>query len=178
MTRSFTTREKILLVVLAFLVIGIGYFKLLLEPINDQITEYQLNMEAEESEIISNTAILNRMQRMQEELQTIYASGDAKPLPSYDNSDRMLVELNTILSRASDYSLNFGTPAALADSTYIVRRPISLEFTADSYETARGIIDDLHDSDNINQISDLSIVFGDRGDIRVELDIAYFELND
>ena len=33
MNRAFTTREKVLLVILAVLIIGIGYFKLLLEPI-------------------------------------------------------------------------------------------------------------------------------------------------
>ena len=176
MRRAFTTREKVLLVVLAVLLVGIGYFKLLLEPINDSVTQYQLNAAAEQDEILQNTALLKQMQDMQSELEQIHASGDDKPLPTYDNADAMLVELNTTLSRASDYSLNFGTAAALEDSPYIMRRPLTLTFTADSYEQARGILDELHDSDNINQISDLSITFKDDASVSVTMSVSYFEL--
>ena len=37
MNRPFTTREKVMLVILSLLIIGICYYKFLLEPINDQI---------------------------------------------------------------------------------------------------------------------------------------------
>ena len=40
MNRAFSTREKVLLVILALLLIGVGYFKLLLEPINESIDNY------------------------------------------------------------------------------------------------------------------------------------------
>ena len=37
MRHVFTTREKVLLVILAVLVIAVGYWKLILTPINDSI---------------------------------------------------------------------------------------------------------------------------------------------
>lgn len=176
MRRAFTTREKVLLVVLAVLVIGIGYFKLLLEPINDKIADYQADMTAEQDEILQNTAVLMQMQQMQTELEELHAAGGVKPLPSYDNSDALLVELNTVLGRSRDYSLNFGAVAPLEDSAYIMRRPLSLTFSTDTYAQARSILDDLHDSDNINQISDCSISFQKDNTVSVTLTIAYFEL--
>lgn len=176
MRRAFTTREKALLVILAVLLIGIGYFKLLLEPVNDRITAYQTDMAAEQDEILQNTAILARMREMQTELEQIHAAGNVKPLPAYDNADALLVELNTILSRSTNYSLNFGRTAVLDDSPYILRRPLSLSFTSESYAQARAILDSLHDSDNINQISDLSITFQKDDPVSVTLTITYFEL--
>ncbi len=176
MRRSFTTREKVLLVVLAVLILGIGYFKLLLEPINDAVDEYQQNEAAEQDEIIQNTALLAKMQQMQEELEEIRASGTAKPLPTYDNSDAMLVELNTTFAGASDYSLSFGSATALETSSYIMRRPISVSFSAGSYEAAREICDTLHNSSNINQISDLSVSFDSDGEVHISMSISYFEL--
>ena len=104
MNRAFTTREKILLVILAVLLIGIGYFKLILEPINSSIETYQSNTAAEQDEILLNTVTLAQMKMMQTELDEIHASGNAKPLPSYDNSDKLLVELNQILDK-SDFFL-------------------------------------------------------------------------
>ena len=41
MKRAFTTREKVMLLVLTVLLIVIAYFKLILEPINNSIDEYQ-----------------------------------------------------------------------------------------------------------------------------------------
>ena len=38
MNRELTKREKVLLLVLVVLVVTLGYYKLMLEPINDQVT--------------------------------------------------------------------------------------------------------------------------------------------
>ena len=176
MRRAFTSREKALLVVLIIMLIGIGYFKLLLEPINDQVSQYQMDTQAEQDEIVQNTVVLAKQREMESELKEIKASGDAVPLPSYDNSDAMLTELNLILSTATDYSLTFGTPTTLEDSSYILWRPVTLVFTASSYTQARSIIDLMHASVNINQISDLSITFNSSGGVRVTATVSYFEL--
>ena len=174
MNRAFTTRENVLLIILAILLIGIGYWKFVLEPINDSIAVYQENTTAEQDEIMIDTVTLSKMKEMERELEEIYASGEAKPLPVYDNSDELLVELNRIMSNSDDYSLNFGS-ATVLDGGYIVRRPLSLTFTAGSYEQARSILTELHDSDDINQISDLTVKFSDRT-VDVSLSIAYYEL--
>lgn len=179
MKRAFSTREKVLLVVLAVLLIGIGYFKLILEPINNSIDEYQQMTASEQDEILINTARLTQMRAMQKELDEIYASGEAKPIPEYDNSGKLLIELHSILSKSTDYTLNFGTVGTL-DGGYIERRPVSLNFTAPSYTRAAEIIRLLHDSENINQISDLSLAFktdnGGASSVSVSLAVTYYEL--
>ena len=74
MNRPFSTREKVLLVVLVVLVMCICYFKLLLEPINDSIADYQMKASAEQDEIVANTALLTKMNNMKKELAEIYAA--------------------------------------------------------------------------------------------------------
>ena len=176
MRRAFTVREKVLIVVLALILIVLGYYKLLLEPINESISTYQMNTETEQDQIIQNTVSLTKMNEMQTELDALYASGEAKPLPAYDNTDEMLTELNTILGRSSDYSLTFGSVAALEETPYIMARAVDLVFYAANYETARSILDELHESDNINQVSDLSVTVNDDGSVSVTLSLSYFEL--
>lgn len=156
MNRAFTTREKALLVILAVLIIGIGYFKLLLEPINTSIDNYQNMTASEQDEILVNTALLQKKKQMETELEELFASGDPTPIPVYDNSGNLLVELHRILDKSLDYSLNFSGVSTM-DVEYLVRRPVSLTFQASTYAQARAIIDELHDSDNVNCISDLSM---------------------
>lgn len=156
MNRAFTTREKVLLVILAVLIIGIGYFKLLLEPINTSIENYQNMTASEQDEILINTALLQKKKQMETELEELFASGDPTPIPVYDNSGNLLVELHRILDKSLDYSLNFSGVSTM-DVEYLVRRPVSLTFQASTYAQARAIINELHDSDNVNCISDLSM---------------------
>lgn len=101
MKHVFTNREKILLVILAIMLIAVGYWKLILTPINDDIADLQSRTASEQDAMIQSAAQLSQLNRMKSELETVLADPDAKPLPDYDNSERLLVELNTILSGTS-----------------------------------------------------------------------------
>lgn len=116
------------------------------------------------------------MRQMQQELETLLADPDAKPLPDYDNSERLLVELNTILSGTVDYTLSFGDTYLLEDGGSIICRPISLEYTCGSYTAARTVMDALHGSDYVNLISDVTLDLDAEHGTRVNLTITYFEL--
>ena len=98
MKHVFTNREKILLVILAIMLIAVGYWKLILTPINDDIADLQSRTASSRTAMIQSAAQLSQLNRMKSELETVLADPDAKPLPDYDNSERLLVELNTILS--------------------------------------------------------------------------------
>ena len=172
MRHVFTTREKVLLVILAVLVIAVGYWKLILTPINDSIADLNAQTASEQDAILTNSARLSRMRQMQQEL----ADPDAKPLPDYDNSERLLVELNTILSGTVDYTLSFGSTYLLEDGGSIICRPISLEYTCGPYTAARAVVDALHGSDYVNLISDVTLDLDAEHGTKVNLPIPYSEL--
>lgn len=177
MNRAFSTREKVLLVILALLLIGVGYFKLLLEPINESIDNYTQLASSEQDAMLQGTAQLVQLRQMEQELEVIHESGEAVPLPAYDNAEGLLVELNHILAASTEYTLNFGTVDML-DGGYIVRRPLSLQFSAKNYAAARGILAALHDSANVNQISDLSVSLPEDPDkgVQVTCSVTFYEL--
>lgn len=176
MKHVFTNREKILLVILAIMLIAVGYWKLILTPINDDIADLQSRTASEQDAMIQSAAQLSQLNRMKSELETVLADPDAKPLPDYDNSERLLVELNTILSGTVDYTLSFGSTYLLEDGGSIICRPISLEYTCGSYTAARAVMDALHGSDYVNLISDVTLDLDAEHGTRVNLTITYFEL--
>lgn len=185
MNRPFTTREKVMLVILSLLIIGICYYKFLLEPINDQIEQYNQMAAGEQDIITQNMALIQKKKEMEQELEAIFAENpDPDPIPNYDNSGVLMVEIHSILDGTVDYTLSFSDTSLLSGG-YLLRRPVELEFSVTTYSQARSIINRLHDSKNINQISDLSItrvnretkqIDEDVDTIRVKMVITYFEL--
>ena len=177
MKRELSTREKVLLLVLAVIVIALGYFKLIYEPINEQIAEYQSLTEQEQTENTSLAVRLAQMRQMQKAVEAIKATGEVKAIPQYDNSGGLMRELYQILAETKEYSLDFSAQAT--EDGYIYLRPVSLSFQTDTYAQARAIIDALSESDNLNQISDLDIRYGtgmNSDTVITELVITYFEV--
>ena len=174
MKHVFTNREKILLVILAVLLIAVGYWKLILTPINDSIDALRQQTASEQDALIQDSARAARLTQMKAELETLLSDPNAKPLPDFDNSEKLLVELNTILS-GTDYTLNFANPTPLETGSAILARPISLTFEVSTYSAARAVLDALHDSQYVNLISDLNMDL--KGStVRTTLSLTYFEL--
>ena len=177
MKRAFTTREKVLLIVLAVLIIGLSYYRFLLVPINNGIDQYRSDAAAEQDEMLVNTQLLGKQRTMEKELDELFAQGDPTPVPEYDNSGKVLVELNSVLSSAVDYTLNFGSTTEL-EGEGIICRPVNMTFRTNTYNQAKSILEQLHDSDNIGVISDLTLSnTEDSGQnyVDVTLLITYFE---
>ena len=51
MNRELTGREKVMLLILSVLVMALGYYKLIFEPINDQVAAYRDSTEQEQTEL-------------------------------------------------------------------------------------------------------------------------------
>ena len=177
MKRELTAREKGLLLFLAILVIALGYFKLIFEPIDQQVKDYRANTEQEQTLLDTELVRLAQMNKMKETVERIRASGEEKAIPAYDNSKALMVELHRILASAQEYSLDFS--AGTTEEDYIVLRPISLSYTTATYTQSRAILDALSGSDYMNKISDLSIQTetgrGESG-VKTAMVITYFEV--
>ena len=159
------------------LVIFLGYFKLIFEPIQDQVAQYQDMTSQEQSELEQDLILLTRKQEMQRKIEEIRASGEERTIPQYDNSRRLMLDLHRILDSAVDYSLDFSQ--STTQDSYIVLRPVTMSFQTHTYAQARAIVDALSESENMNQISDLSIRTNqgqDRDLVQTDLVITYFEV--
>lgn len=178
MNRELTRREKILLLVLIVVVLVAGYCKLILIPINDQISSHRLNMEAEQTELDANQGKMAQMQKMQKAIEEIKAAGEKRTIPQYDNSGKLMIELHEIMSDTLDYSLDCS--AGTVQQDYIMLRPIVMTFRTSTYAQARQIVDRLCSSENISQISDMNMNTytegRNSGTVETTLVITYFEI--
>ena len=160
MRRQLTTREWMLLALLGVILLVSGYMLLFYIP---QTTE--------RDRCIGETEAC----RMERELEALF-SAETPPLSiaDYDNLQPVMFELNSILASTADYSLSFSTVDA---SQAIVRRSISMSFTTGSYESAKAVLQQLHDSafrcmlDSVN----ISIGQGERDTVLVSGSIVFFE---
>ncbi len=177
MSRELTKREKILLLVLVVMVLALGYFKLILEPINDQVSSLRAAADIEQAELQTDLIKAARLQQMRQAIEEIKASGDVRSIPQYDNSENLMVELHRIMSTTLDYSLDCSV--GVTQEGYIVLRPVVLTFRTSTYDQARQIVDQLCAGENVCQISDVNInARSDRsgGTVETTLAITYFEI--
>ena len=168
MNRELTLREKVLLLILIVLVMVLGYFKLLYEPVSDRIARCREDTAQEQ---------LALMEKMEQALADIRAAGGSKAIPRFNNSEALLRELRGLLAGTGEYSLDFGD--GTTQQGYIVLRPVSMTYRTSTYEQSREIIDRLSASDNINRISDLSIHRDERSGgqgYQTVLTVTYFEV--
>lgn len=176
MSREFTRREKVLLLVLAVLVLGMTYYLLIHQPTTSQITEITAEQSQADSDLMLAQATHAQLVHMQEELAELAASGvQETEVPLYDNLQLVMNHLNEILAGTSDYSLSF-QPVDLSEE--FVRRTIQMTFSCPDYNQARQIITVLASGPYRCQIGDLQLSAGQQGSVSVTMSITYFEVQD
>ena len=177
MNREFTQREKVLLLVLAVLIIVIGYVKLILQPINEEIESYESLTMEEQTTFSANQIKATRMNLMEKEIEKAKAKGVRREVPAYDNSSNLLPGLYQIMESSVDYSLDFGE---LVYDGNVVQRPVEMTFQTRTYKQARVIIDKLYKSGYAMQISDVNISTKKATDtqlVSTSMSVTYFEEN-
>lgn len=157
MRRRLTAREVTLLIILLVLLLFAAYYLLFYVPTQQKMDELQGQIAETESIIEAEQARLARKQAMEEELEEVFAKDpDPVSMAPFDNRRNVMHQLNSILSAASDYSLNFSN-ASLGEGGDFVRRDISMNFTCQNYTAARSILQQLHDSQYRCMLDSVSI---------------------
>lgn len=157
MKRRLSSREVALLIVLLVLVLVSGYYLWFYVPMQEKQLALEGQILDAQNEIEIDKVRIARMREMEQELEEIFAA-DPNPvsMAAYDNIQNVMFDLNAILSVADDYTLNF-TSVDTEQEDGIVRRNISLGFESGSYDAAKDILQELHDSDYRCMLDDLDI---------------------
>lgn len=173
--RRLSFREKLLLAILLVLVVVSGYILFFYTPMNDRLTELDGQIADTEDQILAYQIKAEQQRRMEKELEELFAADpDPAGLAPYDNVQAVMFELNSILAQTKEYSLDFNTVDA---SQAIVRRPISLRYTVEDYETAKTILKELHDSKYRCMLDSVSVSLGgkEEQELIVSATIVFFE---
>ena len=175
MRRQLTTREWMLLALLGVILLISGYMLLFYMPQTAERDRCIRETESCRTEIEAAQLRLEDKRRMERELEELF-SAEVPPLSiaDYDNLQPVMFELNSILASTADYSLSFSTVDA---SQAIVRRSISMSFTTGSYESAKAVLQQLHDSAFRCMLDDVTISAGqgEQNTVTVNGNIVFFE---
>lgn len=172
MKNKITSREKVLLVVLVILIIGSLWYMLFYTPTLEKKAQYEAELLTMEDTVLMAEARLLHMKNMKAELEAMKADTELeiKETPQYDNSRKLMESLNMILMTAKEYNVNF-TGTTVEDK--IVRRLVSLNYTCDTYEQTREILQNIHDGKYPCVIKDVNISYHEQ--YTVDVTLTFFE---
>lgn len=171
-------REIFMVVILAALLVGVGYYMGFYTPLQNEITSINSQANNIDSQISAASSQIARMDVMQAELDELFADPNAKvsEIAPYDNKEVVLNQLNGILQASLEYSLNFAEPSIGDDGT--VRRNVSMNFRCADYASAKTIIKSLIENQWRCMVSNLSLSGGGNimeGEVSVNATITFFE---
>lgn len=176
MSRDFTVREKIMLLVLTLLLLFLGYYLVIDQPIRTAINEAKSQQEELSTEMMLLQTKAASLSRMQSELDSIEQGGSLGKMGSYNNSKAELEELNQILQDANTYDISFSDVTREGD---LIRRSFSLTFSALNYNKAEELVNRLCSGEWRCIVSDLRYVSdGDdlsEGSVNVGLLATFYE---
>lgn len=143
MSREFTLQEKLLLLLLSLILVGLAYYQFVDRPVREALNSARQESEALTVELKSVEAKLERMRRMRSELEDVTAGGTASEMSSYNNSKAEIALLNDILGDTLQYDIRFDNVTRNGDQ---IRRNFSLQFTVDSYDAVEEVLSALNES--------------------------------
>ena len=143
LSRDFTTKEKIMIVVFCLILLGLAYYRFFYVPTQDQIAaanSQKANYETELMEVMAKEA---QIRKMKEEIDELGELSNVSRIESYNNSKQEISLLNRVLGPATEYSISFSNIKRDGD---LLRRNFTLMFKTDSFVSAKRIISSLEES--------------------------------
>ncbi len=143
LSRDFTLKEKILLLFLCLILVGLAYYQFVDRPCRESLAAAQAEADSLTVELTAVEAKLVKMRNMRDEVEDITAGGTASEMGSYNNSKEEIALLNDILQSADQYSISFSEVTRDGDQ---IRRNFALQVTTNSYEEMETILSRLYAS--------------------------------
>jgi len=140
---KLTAKDIALLILLAFIVIGVVYYLAFYTPLQNELMSISNQCSELDSEIMLASQKAQSMNDMEAELEEIFKrpADEITEIAPYDNAKVVMNFLNGILARSDEYNLSFADPDI--EETGTVRRNVNLSFSCTDYDTAKSILKDL-----------------------------------
>lgn len=178
LSRKFTTREKVLLLILILILVGELYYLLVHRRVENDLLEAQSRLEEATVSYNIESAKTAKKNGMLKAIGEAQKDADVHPLPDYDNSTNVVAYLNGVLASADEYNLIFNT---VSYSNYVAMRPINMSFTCQGYSAVRNIVTQLENGPYYCEVTGLSMAAGNGiddltgGNVSVQLTAVFYE---
>lgn len=181
--KGLSKRDRILLVLLALVVVGVVYYFLVYKPTTERIAALQAQQAQVQTEIDALTTKAALLAKMKNELPGLQESN--KAVAAYDNLKPVMAALNGIMMPSQEFDITFSTQS-LEEGGDLIRRDVKISFLCENYARAKRIINDLDDIAFRCQISSVSITSEgqtgaggeadlNQGAVRGAVSITFFE---
>ena len=172
MSREFTTSEKILLVVLSILLIGLLYYRFVYLTTEDMIESLNQKSESTKADLEIARKRVEQLDQMKWEMDGMNLDDDTSRMESYNNSKNETAFLNEVLRGVDDYSISFAEVTRDGDQ---IRRSFTLQFVVKDYKDAEYVVDDLTSGEYRCLVDDVNYSLSDNKDIYINLTATFFE---
>ena len=153
LSRDFTRGEKVLLLILALILVGLAYYLVVDRPVRAALESARAEKEAIRTELTTLQGRITRMEKMEQELNAIRANPGVSRMGSYNNSKAELDFLNELLAETEEYNVSFTGVTRDGDQ---VRRNFNLKFTVQDFATAERLLKKIYACDMRCLINDIS----------------------
>ncbi len=181
LTYTFSTREKIMLAVLAFVAIVIAWYQLVFVNIQNEIASLDSQIAAAQDEATINQSRTASLTQMRQTVQSYIDQGIAPiTLPTFDNTQNLMAYLHGVLGATQEYSISFDQPAVSEDDG-TVHRSGNISYTTGSYAEARAIAQNISRGPYPCEINALGITDnsaksqGSNATTKTNLQVTFFE---
>lgn len=164
LSRDFSLAERILLIFLALLLIGLAYYRFVDQPVRTALKSAESERNAVQLELDAVSKQVSRLEKMQNDLDEMKGATDQSRMASYNNSKEELALLNDALRSANAYAVTFDDVTREGNQ---IRRNFSLQFSAPNYETAKAILSQIAISPYRCLIGDMTGTTGSRNNSSV-----------
>ena len=153
LNRSFSTSEKVLMLVLAVLLVVACYYFLVVKNVADTIAANEDRLA--DIEISINAQEMLAADRARMKAEALGEDGTLPVVAVYDNIRNELNELNALMGGATTYNLSFAQPTV---EDKLVRREVTVSFTVPDYAAALDVVRQLENGTYRCEITDFSVI--------------------
>ncbi len=154
LSREFTTREKILLLILAVILLAELYYLLVHQKVERDFAEARERMETAMVFYDIESAKAAKKQEMLEKIQEATEDGSVRPLPDYDNATNVVAYMNGVMESVEEYNLVFNN---VDFRDYVAMRSINMSFNGQGYSAVKNIVTLLEDGPYYCEVTGLSM---------------------
>ena len=172
MSRDFTRTEKILLLVLFIILLGLVYYWLVDQTVRNNIRISEAEAKALQIELDAAEQKLELLDTVQKAMDDLTQTGNLSYMGSYNNSKEEVGFLNDALADATKYSISFADVTRRGDQ---IRRNFTLQFTTKDYDAAHDIMTRISSGTNRCLISDVKCSISSEGKVTINALATFYE---
>ncbi len=158
LSREFTKREKILLLILAVILLAEVYYLLVHQRVERQLAEARERTEMAMVSYEIESAKAAKKQEMLKKIEEATKDGSVQRLPDYDNATNVVAYMNGVMESVEEYNLVFND---VEFRNYVAVRSINMSFSCQGYSSVKNIVTQLEDCPYYCEVTGLLISAAD-----------------